>query len=145
MNEMKTMKIKLMMLALLFMAFTACETNDSNSTPDTGAIVQAGQWKITLYNNSGTDETSDFAGYEFGFLETGTLKAVKSATTVEGTWSAGADDSQKKLIIDFGINVPLDELNDDWHIISETTTKVQLEDVSGGSGEIDLLTFEKVQ
>jgi len=41
--------------------------------------------------------------------------------------------------------VPFDELNDDWHILNETSTKIQLEDVSGGSGEIDLLTFEKVQ
>jgi hypothetical protein len=39
--------------------------------------------------------------------------------------------------------VPFDELNDDWHIIEETSTKIRLQDVSGGSGGTDLLTFEK--
>jgi len=142
---MKTMKIKLMMLAFTLIALAACETEDNSAAPDTGTIVKNGKWKITLYNDSGKDETSTFTGYEFSFLELGTLKAVKSKTTVEGIWSSGTDDSQKKLIIDFGSKAPFDELNDDWHIMNETSTMMQLEDVSGGSGEIDLLTFEKVQ
>ncbi|MCX2720333.1 hypothetical protein [Lentiprolixibacter aurantiacus] len=35
------------------------------------------------------------------------------------------------------------ELTEDWNIISYSATKIELKHVSGGDGDIDLLTFEK--
>jgi hypothetical protein len=62
---------------------------------------------------------------------------------VPGTWSTGSDDSQKKLYLTFNSPPDFNELSDDWHILEETSTKIRLEDVSGGNGGTDLLTFEK--
>jgi len=36
-----------------------------------------------------------------------------------------------------------EDLNDDWDFISQSATKVELIDVSGGNGGTDYLTFEK--
>ena len=37
----------------------------------------------------------------------------------------------------------LDELNSDWHIIEQNSNTIKLEDVSGGNGGTDYLTFIK--
>ena len=39
--------------------------------------------------------------------------------------------------------LPFEDLNDDWDFISQSSTKIELIDVSGGNGGTDYLTFEK--
>ncbi|MBL4664050.1 MAG: hypothetical protein JKY22_10985, partial [Flavobacteriaceae bacterium] len=66
---------------------------------------------------------------------------TNGGNTNNGTWevlSAG-----NKLLLDFGIEIPFEEFNDDWDVLSATNTRIELQDVSGGSGEIDTLIFEK--
>ena len=41
------------------------------------------------------------------------------------------------------ITSTLSSLNDDWHILEQTAKKIKLEDVSGGNGGTDYLTFEQ--
>ena len=36
-----------------------------------------------------------------------------------------------------------EELNDDWDVVSQSATKIELIDVSGGNGGTDYLTFER--
>ncbi|MBK9319141.1 MAG: hypothetical protein IPM91_10180 [Bacteroidetes bacterium] len=104
-----------------------------------------GKWRVTLYNDSGNDETNHFSGYEFTFSSGGSVTASKSgAATVTGTWSTSVDDSQNKLYLTFTTNNDFIEITDDWHILQQTSAKIQLEDVSGGNGGTDLLTFEKI-
>ena len=107
-------------------------------------IVQQGSWRITLYNDNGTDETSNFTGYSFKFNSNGTITATKGGSTVNGTWSKGTDDSQPKLYLNFGATNPFDSLTSDWRITSQNTSKIVLIDVSGGGGGTDYLTFEKI-
>ena len=133
-------------MAILVFGFYACEKDKSTTDPSnssTSEIVGQGTWKVTLYNDSGNEETQNFAGYNFTFDSNGTIAAVKNASTVNGTWNTGADDSQNKLILDFGTAVQFSELNEDWLILEKTASKIRLEHVSGGNGGTDLLTFEK--
>lgn len=124
--------------------FISCKKEDSliNGNSNVSTIVAQGNWRITLYNDSGTDELYHFSGYTFTF-NNGVVTATKLSTTINGTYSTGIDDSKNKMYLDFGSTVPFDELNDDWHIIEESNTKISLQDVSGGNGGTDLLTFEK--
>ena len=142
--KMKHLKIITIVLALFVFSFSACKKDDNSSTTNTTSnIIQQGNWRVTLYNDNGTDETNLFAGYAFTFNSNGTFLAVKSSSTVNGNWNSGIDDSQNKLFLNFGTTSPFDELNDDWHFIEKTTSKMRLEDVSGGNSGTDLLTFEK--
>jgi hypothetical protein len=129
-------------ITLLVFCLLSCQKDD-NSNPATPNIVQQGTWRITLYNDSGTDETYHFTGYGFTFESNGTVAAVKGSSAINGTWNTGTDDSHPELYLHFGTNVPFEELNDDWHILEQTSNKIRLEDVSGGNELNDLLTFEK--
>ena len=132
-------------LAILFMLLiVSCSTDDNSSSNNTNVqnIISQGTWRITQYNDSGTDELYHFTGYTFTFSN-GNITATKNTSIVTGTYSTGIDDNQNKLYLNFGSTVPFNKLNDDWHIVEETTTKIRLQDVSGGNGGTDLLTFEK--
>ena len=94
--------------------------------------------------DNGNDETPHFSGYEFIFSPGGSATASNGSNTVSGTWMTGTDDSQSKLILDFGSTSPFDELNEDWHVLEETSTMIRCEHISGGNGGTDYLTFEKI-
>ena len=135
---------------LLFAVGCTDDDGPSNNTQnEIESDVQKGTWKITKFIDSDKDETNDFAGYDFTFLSSGVLRADNGATQYDGTWSItdsnSNDDSQDDL--DFNINFNLandfEDLNDDWDIISRSSTKIELIDVSGGNGGTDYLTFEK--
>lgn len=109
----------------------------------TSQVVTSGTWRVTLFTDSGNDETSDFAGYSFTFNSGGTLSVVKNGITTNGTWSINT--SSNKFIIDLGpkiaSNKPLGELTDDWKILSNTTTEIRLSDDNATSNEF--VTFTK--
>jgi hypothetical protein len=136
----------ILVVAIVCFAFLACKKSASAGTVDassnTSSIVQQGTWKVTLFNENGNDKTSLFSGYNFTF-SSGAITATKASLNISGTYSNLMNDSQNKMIIDFGNSSPLDELNKDWHVSQQTDVKLQLEDVSGGNGGTDLLTFEK--
>lgn len=144
------------LLGALFMLNVAsmCSSDDDNSpaedpTPIINTASQ-GSWRITLYEDSGTNETSHFTGYNFTFGSGSALTATNSTNTYTGTWSVtnnNTSDDSPESDLDFNIafSSPADfaDLTDDWDIISYTSTKIQLIDVSGGNGGTDYLTFEK--
>ena len=140
---MKTLSKLLVVAGLFMMAFASCKKDDNSSSPSSIVVTQ-GQWKVTLFSENGVVETSKFSNYVFTFSSNGTVSAVRSGSTVNGSWSDGNDDSQKKLIMNFASPADFTEISDDWHILQETSSKIQLEDVSGGNGGTDLLTFEKI-
>ncbi|MFD0964256.1 hypothetical protein [Pseudofulvibacter geojedonensis] len=75
----------------------------------------------------------------------GTITASNGAVTYNGIWSITNSSSLSS--VDFNINFNLtnefEDLNDDWDFITNTVTKIELIDVSGGNGSTDYLTFEK--
>jgi len=111
--------------------------------------LESGIWKITLFEDSGKNETSHFSGYDFTFESDGTLTAENGMDVVQGTWSItdsnSDDDSRDDLDFNIYFNVTNDfeELNEDWDIITETDLKLELMHISGGNGGTDYLTFEK--
>ena len=125
----------------ILVGFSSCKKDDS-TTPSTSGMIQ-GLWKVTSYIDSGNNETNHYTGYSFEFKSGGVVTATKSGSTISGTWSTGSDDSQSKLYLTFS-TAPFIELNDDWHIMQQTSAIIKLEDVSGGNGGTDNLTFEKI-
>ncbi len=128
--------------------------NNDNATEAISNLMAAGTWQITSYVDSGQDETSDYNGYAFTFMADGTLTADNGTNSVSGTWSISNDDSSDDSDdydssddVDFNIFFAspeiFNELSDDWDIVSRSSTKIELIDISGGNGGTDTLTFEK--
>lgn len=153
-------KLKLIsILSLVFVLNVAsmCSDNDdSNSTADPTPVINTvsqGTWRITFYEDSGVNETTNYSNYIFTFGANGVLTAVNT-NTYTGSWSVTTDnstDDSPSNDLDFNIlfTAPspatfVDDLSDDWDIISYTSTKIELVDVSGGNGGTDYLTFEKI-
>src|SRR5688572_6691980 len=139
------MKTKLSLFAMVaLIAALSISCNENNPTnDDTANTVKNGTWRITYFYDSDHEETSSFSGYNFTFGSNNIVTATNGTTTITGTWTTGSDDSQVKLILNFGSTVPFDELNDDWHVLELKDVKIRLDDLSGGGGGIDYLTFEK--
>lgn len=115
------------------------------TTKKTDKYMSDGTWGITKYSDDGVDETAQFSTYTFTFDSNGTV----SAGDFNGTWSTSEDNSNDDSNSDVDFNIAfavlnnLDELTDDWEIKSQTKDKLELQDVSGGNGGTDYLTFEK--
>lgn len=149
---------KFFLIPLLFGIFmlnvaSTCSNDDSNDDDDSSSstiITQTqntivnGAWRVTLFSEDGSIQTSQFTNYDFVFGTNGTITANNGSNTMNGSWTTGTDDSTPKFIINFSVtNGPFEEISEDWQILSTTSTKIELKHVSGGDGSIDLLTFEK--
>ncbi len=138
-------KAAIMIFAAAIAILSSCDhsANTGNISANTTQVVTSGSWRVTLFTDSGNDETSDFNGYNFVFNTDGTIVATKNGVAKNGTWSV--NQSSNKLIIDLGVkddtNKPLGELTDDWLIVSKSATEIKLTDDNPASAE--LLTFTR--
>ncbi len=128
-------------------------TPNSNCTSQLQSTIQndvnTGTWRITFFEDSGNNETSNFAGYNFTFNSTGALHADNGSNSYNGTWSITDSNSNDDSLNDLDFNIffnltnEFEDLNDSWDFISNSATKIELIDISGGGGGTDYLTFEK--
>lgn len=136
--------------ALLLTGCTKWQSNQKQITK----ISTDGTWVVSSYIDDGDDETNDYATYRFVFLADGTLNATdllsSNSNPYTGTWSitdSNSTDDDSLDDLDFNINFNqnnvLNELSDDWDIISYTDTEIKLVDISGGGGGTDYLTLTK--
>ncbi|WP_340199356.1 hypothetical protein [Ascidiimonas sp. W6] len=115
--------------------------NDNSGNESLATILTVGAWEVAQYTDSGVNETADYDGYEIVFNENGSVIASRDQSPIEGGWNIG--DGGNKLFLNFN-EVPFDEFTDDWDVISVTETRIELKDISGGDGSIDILVFEKL-
>jgi len=142
-------------LFCLFMLNVAsmCSSDDNSSSADPAPVINTatqGTWRISSYVDSGNNETSNFAGYNFTFGPSNVLSATNGTNTYNGTWSVTADssnDDNPSSDLDFNIAFAspanFADLTDDWDVVSHTATTISLIDVSGGNGGTDTLVFTK--
>ncbi len=150
-------KIFLNVLTVIVLAtfIVSCSSSDddnnssnNNSVEVITSIAEEGNWRITYFYDTDHEETSNFTGYSFTFNNDGNLVAENGNNTVTGTWSVSEGSSSSSSDDDhfnifFAAPDDFEDLSDDWDIISTSTTKIELIDVSGGNGGTDYLTFEK--
>jgi len=140
---------KIFALATVFIALglTSCKKDEPSTsnitTSNVTTTVSAGTWRVTYYWDTNRDETANFNGFNFTFGASNLVSASNGILNINGTWAIANDDSKVKLILAFTTNANFIEISDDWHVIERTDTKIRLQDVSGGNGGTDYLTFEK--
>lgn len=120
--------------------FTGCGGGGGSDLND---VLLNGPWYVASYLDDGDDETYDYYGYNLTFINDGSVVADNGVNTFNGTWSIIGTTTQE-LVLDFGIQIPFDEFNDDWDVLSFNETTINLEDVSGGGGGTDTLIFQKL-
>lgn len=144
-----TVKASIFVGLIGLLTLASCKKNNEKVQKEVETSVTSGTWRITKFIDSGDDETGNFTGYNFTFNNSDVVTATNGTNTYSGTWSItdsnSNDDSEDDL--DFNINFALtnnfEELSDDWDFVSQSSTKIELIDVSGGNGGTDYLTFEK--
>ena len=151
---MKKLILFLGLFSVLSLTFSCSDSETTSSTLNDPApvinTVKSGTWKITFYQDSDVNETSNFAGYNFTFGSNSVLTATNGTDTYVGTWSVTTDtsgDDSPSSDLDFNIAfaspASFADLTDDWNIIEKTDTKIKLVHVGGGNGGTDYITFEK--
>lgn len=146
--------MKATLYALTLIALLGACSKWQNNQKQITDISTDGTWIVSSYIDDGDDETSDYSTFRFNFLEGGVLNATdlvsSNSNPYVGTWSitdsnSNDDDSLDDLDfnINFNVSNQLDDLSDDWDILSYTDTEIKLIDVSGGNGGTDYLTLTK--
>lgn len=132
------MKAKILIALLALGMLVACKKKTIRTIDND---MSDGIWKISLFQEDGFNETSDYEIYTFNFEDNGSVIASNNGFSVTGSWSVGKDDGH----VEFNLSmpIPLDDLSDDWEVISNSSTKLELKDVSG-DGSVDYLTFIKL-
>lgn len=103
-------------------------------------VIERGNWYVSLFLNSGKNETSDFAGYLFDFKKDGTLAVtLNTGEDVMGTWTYTESSSKYKITIS-GTD-KLDKISSEWFIVSTSSSLIELKD--DNSSNEDLLNFTK--
>ena len=126
-----------------FLTFEREPFDGGNGNNDLEAILIDGLWIVASYTEDADDQTSDYVGYELDFNMDGTVSASNGSNNNNGTWSVFSSGNQ--MTLDFGTDIPFEEFNDDdWDVISVTSTEVVIQDVSGGGGGTDTLTLQKL-
>lgn len=153
----KRFLLPLLSLLFVFNVASMCSDDDDNSPRNNSVdptpvinTVNNGTWRITYFNDSGTDETLNFTGYNFTFGAGASLTATNGTNTYTGSWSVTSDDSfddspSNDLDFNIAFSAPANfaELTEDWNILEYNATIVKLVHVSGGNGGTDYLTFTK--
>lgn len=146
---MKNILLPMIALGLL----TSCSKWKNDQKQINKAAID-GTWIVSSYIDDGDDETADFTTFRLDFLDDGILNGTdllsSNSNPYVGSWSvtdSNSNDDNNLEDLDFNINFAvgnkLDDLSDDWDIISYTDTEIKLIDVSGGGGGTDYLTLTK--
>lgn len=145
------MKKIVSVLVLLLMACSGEDGVSDNSQllDQITSNVSSGSWIISYYYDTDSDETSNFSSFVFSFNEGGVLSATNGTNAYIGSWSVSDSNSGDDSLDDLHFNISFAsppyfaELTDDWDIIAQSDSTIELIDVSGGNGGTDYLTFQK--
>ena len=143
--------MKRILILLAIVVFASCSSDDDAGNVNTNEFEQIkttltqGEWMVSKLIDGQSDHTIDFESFVFTFREDGTVSAQNDLFTENGTWAYdNSSSSSEELVLQFSETTPFDEINDDWDIVSVTNSKIELSDVSGGNGDVELLTFTKL-
>ncbi len=141
------MKHVFFFLTAIIMVFSSCKkdtvSSDSSDVTAFKAHIAVNSWRASYFLQNGVDSTNSLTGYSFIFNTNGTVTATKNSIRVDGTWSAGTDDSKIKFTLLFSAAGAFSESSEDWLVFQQSETSIRLQHVSKGSTIVDLLNFER--
>lgn len=140
------MKTRIIALVAPFLFLLASCEDSKVSTTDVSNTLKSGTWEITFYWNNNQDETAEFAAYDFIFASNNVVTANNGTNSEQGTWyvaESGDEGDESDLVLYFGSSFVFSELNDNWHVMEKSASRIHMQHINPGGGT-DLLTFEKL-
>lgn len=123
-----------------------CNDNaDDGDVTEIRNIMMGGEWIVAKYSDDGVDETEDYATSTFTFQAALAIQVVagENEPSYHGLWRVIRDsEGELKCYLNFGLTESMEDLTDDWKIVSVNSDRLELKDISG-DGSIDILVFEK--
>jgi hypothetical protein len=119
------------------LTFASCEKVKQQVQETVGedlivTIMTTGRWVVDVFTVAGVDVKQEFSGYEFQFLKDGSVDAIKSTTTVKGTWKSDKTAMTIQASFPPG-NTSLLRLNYTWFITKTGTTFVEARSEQNGA------------
>lgn len=143
--------MKKIIILLAIVVFASCSSEDDSGNANSSEFQQInttlpqGEWMVSKLIDGNSDHTANFESFVFNFNEDGTVIATNDLFSESGTWVYdNASSDMEELVLQFSEITPFDEINDDWEIVSVSNAKIELSDISGGDGDIELLTLTKL-
>ncbi len=140
--------IKLFFASCLFVFTTAIVVSCSNDTDqnilEEAAVIEImerGDWQVTVFNDKGSDQLSQFKDYTFSFSK-GVITAEKDGSIIKGNYVSKLDSGKNKLVFDFERKSSFDEISEDWLVSVAKADKIEL-NRSGKDKDQRQLTFQK--
>jgi len=124
-------------LVFIMTIFASCEKVKTQVQQAVGedlivAIMTSGSWTVDVFTVAAVDVKQEFNGYEFQFLKDGSVEAIKSTTTVKGTWKSDKTALTIQATFPPG-NTSLQRLNFTWYITESGTSFVEARSEQNGA------------
>jgi len=123
--------------------YSACGTESTSGDTLSDTLTEANSiWMVSSFVDEGDNETAAFNGYQLSFSTSGAVSAQNGNSTTAGTWYSQKNATE--LVIDFDTENILDELDEDWKVVSISETQIELEDIDDDNGNLEsTLTLSK--
>ncbi|MCT8338608.1 hypothetical protein MG296_00950 [Flavobacteriaceae bacterium TK19130] len=123
------------------------EPSDGNNTALSEFIqnLTTDSWFVTLFEEDGDDETSNYNGYEFTFETDNSALADNGVNQIQGSWTVVPQGDDFIVEFDFdssGSGNPLGDLDDDWLVLNSSMEIIEFAEAGSGSPDT-FLTFER--
>ncbi len=122
-----------------------CDDNeDDRSVPQIREVLINGDWSVTTYIEGDTNKTEIYGGYSIQLMEDHQISIKEGGEAFgEGLWRVLRNSEERlKVYLNFGANMPFDELTDDWLFVSMTSVSLELIRLNE-DGTTDILIMER--
>lgn len=122
-----------------------CDNNNADGdVAEIRNFMMGGEWIVASYMEGDVNMTDMYGGYSLGFMAENQVSVMEGGQAFgSGLWRVLRNSDEKlKVYLNFGENMPFDELTDDWDFVSVVDGRIELKDISG-DGTITTLVLEK--
>ncbi len=123
-----------------------CDNNaNDEDVAEIRNILMVGEWMVAKYTEGDKEETQNYAAFTFAFQAELSVHVTTGETgpTFPGLWRIIRDsEGELKCYLNFGLATAMQVLMDDWKIVSVTSSRIELKNISGDN-TTEILVFEK--
>lgn len=122
-----------------------CDDNENDGdVSEIRNTMLDGDWVVASYVEAGMDSAVNYYGYSVQFMADHQISISEGGEVFGGgLWRVLRNSEEElKVILNFGDQLPFDELTDDWKLVSVTDARIELKHINDDESNTTLV-FEK--